>query len=72
MTLAEVLEKTTDMSLLTDDELWEIRFALQYRLKQLENDLTFSEENSQDFHTKCLKDKYQTTKTALGKVKLLL
>ena len=72
MTLMEVLEKATDSSILTNDELWEVKFALQDRLKQLEDDLQFSTENKYDYHTKCITEKYQTTKVAIEKIKLLL
>ena len=72
MTVKEVFEKTTDRSLLTDDELWEIKFALRDRLKQLEEDMALSEKFEFDRHAKCIKENYQTTKTAIEKIKLLL
>ena len=72
MTLKEVLERTTDRSILTNDELWEVKFALQDRLKQIEKDLILSTENELDFHTKCLKENYKTTTIAIKKIELLL
>ena len=72
MTLLEVLKQTTNGSILTNNELWEVKFALQERLKQLEADLTLSTENELDFYTICLKENYQSTSIAIKKIELLL
>ena len=72
MTVKEVFEKSTDRSLLTNDELWEIKFALRDRLKKLEEDMALNEKFELDIHAECVKENYKATKTAIEKIKLLL
>lgn len=71
MTLADVLLKSYT-SILTDDELWEVRFALQERLRQLEKDMKFCTDNGLTDGLQGLQHRYETSRVAFEKIELLL
>ena len=71
MTLADALLKS-HTSILTNDELWEVRFALQERIRQLEKDMKFCSDSGLTDGLHNLEIKYTTSRVAFEKIELLL